>query len=314
MMTLAALKKTTKDQQIINQVYWENPNLYNQYRNGSHIEFQPRKRVIFKNSLMAAGKTIVKWKSSNGYQADKVVPPLPMLTVGHRYRLIARLKTKPADTLIIRLTFYNRQGEQIKQLNLTGLDDEFDYQLEASTYTVELINAGCTELDFDRLEIGPADLPEDVFDDLWLQEPIQDIPGQPINLLLVGANMRAKRNYPFLNHLAGDLAVQVLEVAWQFDGSLTDSVATLLQENMAYNAHLISTDPQFDATVTAVCQQLPSFSGLVTSNGDASGLNVESYPWSANAGGLQTCVATPNWPVIFKAIHRLWGGEQDVTR
>lgn len=309
MMTSAVSKKPIKEQRIINQVYWESTNLYKQYRNGSVIEFRPRKRVAFKNPLMAAGKVIMKWKSSGNYQSDKTVPPLPMLSVGHRYRLLARLKVTPQNTLIIRLTFYNRQGEQIKQLNLNGFDDQFDYPQDTSTYTVELVNAGCIALDFDRLEIGPADLPRDAYDDLWLQEPIQDVPNQPVNLLLVGANMRAKRTYPFLNRLAGNLAMQVLEVAWQFDGSLTDQVTSLLRENMAYNTHLISTDPQFDATVTAVCRQLPSFSGLVTSSGDASGMHVASYPWTANAGGLQPSVATPNWPVIFRVIQRLWGGE-----
>jgi accessory Sec system protein Asp3 len=261
---------------------------------------------------MASGKIIMSWQSKLNYQFSKMVPQLPVLAVGRRYRLYLKGQEKPAGTMITRLIFRNIQGDEIKQLNLEGHDNEFVFPEGTVDYELQLINAGCTHLEFDRIEICTADLPKDVHDDLWLQDPITDYPDKPVHLLVMSAGKRAKRDFPWLKRLAGDLAVQIMLVSWQHRDDVGQDITDLLKENRAYNTHIISCEPRFDRAVIDACNSFPAFQGLVTNRAYLADRpqNIYRYVWRPNVHQLKEAVSEPDWVSLFSVIHAIWGGDQ----
>lgn len=131
-----------------------NPSEDQTYLPGSVIK-ETAKGVSFKNELMSPGKTIVKWFSQVNYQATKIVPKLPLLEVGKRYRLTLEA-TVPAKKAYLKLVFLNRFGEIITTEFIKECVGTFIVPAGTYEYQIELINAGVKEFVFERLILTHA--------------------------------------------------------------------------------------------------------------------------------------------------------------
>ena len=140
------------DNSIIYSVRWDN--FANEsYLYGSKIIFENDGTVRFCNHLMPPGQIIRKWQSSLNYQAKRHEPQLPMLEEGERYEIRSYASYTPNRTVILRIRFFDRQGEEVESVIIDDILDEFICPNGASSYELELINAGAEELVFHHIEI-----------------------------------------------------------------------------------------------------------------------------------------------------------------
>lgn len=304
--------------QLVNEIYWA-PSFDHGYTYGSRISVSATDVVTLSNPLLAFGKALMTWTTSLNWQSSKEVSQLPILQVGQKYRIAVLADFKPAASVITRLTFYDLQGSEIKQLNLVDRVSEFTCPPDTVDYQLELINAGCVGLTFRRIEIGPADLPLEANQDLWLQAPINsETTNQqmPVNLLVMGGGKRMKRTYQQLRPLAGRLPVQSLLVAWQSRDNVSQPLQELLVSNNAQNIHLISCEPRFDQAVVDVCQRLTASQALITNKTalEQPMPNVIRYAWEPMDHVLSPGVVEQDWPLLFHHIHQVWGGDPNDPR
>lgn len=297
--------------QIVNEIYWA-PSFDKGYTYGSQITVAANDFVTLANPLIAFGRSLMTWTTALNWQSAKEVSQLPILQVGQKYRIKVLADFHPAESVIIRLTFFDLQGEEIQQLNLIDQTSEFTCPADTVDYQLELINAGCTSLEFWRIEICPAALSDEANEDLWLQKPInsQAVDSDvPVNLLIIGGGKRMKRTYQQLRPLAGQLPVQSLLVAWQFQDNISQALQDLLVSNQVDNIHLISCEPRFDQAVIDVCRHLPNSQALITNKTalDRPLGNVFKYSWEPLDQVLIADVMDPDWPHLFEEMHRTWG-------
>lgn len=137
---------------LINYVYWgTQPN--DCYHYGTEMIIRRDQSVHFLNQMMAPGKILIKWQAAGNYQAQRIVPQLPMLLGGRHYRITALMDVKPTAGVMLRVNFYDVQGVKIATYFEHGQQVTFKCPIEFTNYEVELVNLGCWELDFQRLEI-----------------------------------------------------------------------------------------------------------------------------------------------------------------
>ena len=136
----------------IQTVGWGGPNggasLY-----GSALTVEPSGAARLVNRLMPAGTTIQEWYSYTDYQSERGTPVLPLLHDGRTYRLVPRLASIPADTVIVEVAFFDRFNELVRTEVLYPPEYEFEYPPDSHHYTIRLVNGGCDALDFTSLTL-----------------------------------------------------------------------------------------------------------------------------------------------------------------
>lgn len=288
---------------FINQVYWDSGAAA--YYTGSQISSTARQRVHFVNRLMEASASVIEWESATSYQAAKTVPTLPILQVNHQYRLVVGLKAEPAQTVLIRLDFFNLQGDRIKRLEFYNSDHQFVYPVGAYSYKISLINAGATGLDFSRLQIADAQTPAAAFADLWPQELHRSaaMPHERVCFLVRDGKQSRSRDTGLAAQL-GQCTYQVVNVAWQFDGDLVTELGTRFAKLTDEKLHLVSTTPATDQTVAQFCALHPQVDGLVTDR--FSDPDLAHYEWTGNASWYSPELIEPDWLTISWAVKQQW--------
>lgn len=134
---------------MVVQIKWGD-SVKNAYNHGSRVTFV-KNGVIFDNPMMSPSFPIISWSSRSNFQGDRSQPALPLLNRGKTYRLVLEAEVTPAGSAYIKVTYFDRLGEE---LSFDVLKDDhwlFTYPFGAAFYKVELINAGCEHLFFDRL-------------------------------------------------------------------------------------------------------------------------------------------------------------------
>ncbi len=285
---------------FINQVYWDSG--AQAYYTGSQISSSPKQRIHFANRLMEPSARIIKWESTTSYQAAKMVPALPILQANHRYRLVVGLTTEPEQAVLLRLEFFNLQGERIKKLEFYNGNHQFVYPVGAFSYTLSLINAGAITLEFSRLQIADVQTPPAAFDDLWLQEPCPRAgDDQELFVLLVQDGKHSRTSCPDLGPAFERVPYQVVNIAWQYDGDLVEELSPLLTRQTKH-LHLVSTTPATDQAVAKLCALHPAAKGLVTDQFNDPDL--AHYQWTSNADWYSPEVSEPDWLTIGRAIQQ----------
>lgn len=285
---------------FINQVYWDSG--AQAYYTGSQISSSPKQRIHFANRLMEPSASIIKWESTTSYQAAKMVPALPILQANHRYRLVVGLTTEPEQAVLLRLEFFNLQGERIKKLEFYNGNHQFVYPVGAFSYTLSLINAGAITLEFSRLQIADVQTPPAAFDDLWLQEPCPRAgDDQELFVLLVQDGKHSRTSCPDLGPAFERIPYQVVNIAWQYDGDLVEELSPLLTRQTKH-LHLVSTTPATDQAVAKLCALHPAAKGLVTDQFNDPDL--AHYQWTSNADWYSPEVSEPDWLTIGRAIQQ----------
>ena len=245
---------------MLNYVYWGNqPN--NNYRYGSAMTVRADQSVHFVNRLMAPGKTLVKWHSAGNYQAQRVVPQLPELLSKQTYQLKAVMKVEPAASVMLKASFYDAQGDVIKEFQAHGTQLTVTCPLEVVSYTVELINLGCWELDFKRLEIADQKIDQQI----TVPPLINPIPGQPVSVLLLETR-RTSSEIDF-NALAEQRIISNLlpvVIPWQEKNDALDLVKTRIKQAIPDHGrvNLIGTSSATNALVHQLIERQPTWHGF----------------------------------------------------
>lgn len=232
--------------QIINQIYWDRIN--SGFMAGTSLKKDANEIIQFKNYLMPAGKTIIKWSSSLNYQASKEVPRLPILLSNKTYRLNIDLDTKPANTVIFCLRFFDLQTNEIKKIVFTDQEKEFIYPSDAVSYTFEIISGGCKEITFRRAQIGEAKIPIEAFDNFYpvTFKASKNKENKKIGLLLVADSKRARElnNFSLPNVLNFTLIIGYL--SWQTNASQLKGLEDLIKKYSDQDLVIFSSSQTID--------------------------------------------------------------------
>lgn len=142
------------DTKSIFKIKWLHSHI-DHYKYGALIRyFHSTEKVIFENNFMPAGTTLVRWLSNPNYQANRSVIQLPILKRKHTYSLSTSICTIPQDSVMFKISFYNRGGTIIHSLGLGSKGGEFLYPKSAFSYSIEIINTGVKKLIFDSLYLN----------------------------------------------------------------------------------------------------------------------------------------------------------------
>lgn len=137
--------------QLLHSIYWGELG-YQTYLYGSSMTEQEG-CVVFENYHFPTGKPIKRWLSQLNFQAERRSPSLPLLQPGKTYRLHLHARIEPQGAAYLQLVYFNRQGEEIGEDMLREEDEGFTYPLDAFSYTLTLIGAGCERLVFERIDL-----------------------------------------------------------------------------------------------------------------------------------------------------------------
>lgn len=294
----------------MNEIYW-GPNYEASYSNGSVIKVNKFDEIDFTNRFTPSGDGIMQWGASSNYQGDKSVAGLPHLQNGHRYRIVAHYKTTPHRTIIMRLIFRDIQGQEIKRYNLTNTNSYFTVPKETINYELLLVNAGCINLKFQRLEICLDNVDKQANKDLWFQQKFNEQVSTPINIMVIPSGKWVRKSYPELSYMIGDLSVQPVNVSWQYKGNLTDDLLKWVDQHDVYDAHIISCDPEVDQAIIKMKEQVPTLEVLVTSKHQAMAEEIDGYVYQYQpaADWANRNIVEPNFENIVPHMRLLWGSE-----
>lgn len=285
--------------QVINQIYWQ---MENQYEHGSDVTVDAHNQVDFDNDRMATNEIINHWESTQNWQANKRVPQLPMLAVGHRYRLMGLWEAEPVDTLTTRIIFYDIQGQELSRDNTTDHALEFEVPATTYSYQIELINGGCIHLHFRRLEICPADLPLSIHDDFFV-EPIVGAQNQGhLITLLILANSAAK--YIYTDFIGAKMPIQPVVVAYQ---NVAETRTKLVDWLVNHDCRrIVSLQAETDDCVLQAVKQDVTVRGIVNAmpHGELP-YTVKQLAVPAMNPELKKRRQAKNWPAIIKMLNQL---------
>ncbi|WP_251547621.1 accessory Sec system protein Asp3 [Limosilactobacillus caecicola] len=293
------MKKST----TINHIYWIDNNILT---NGTHLKLHRDQSVDFHNLLMTPGKPIIVWDSVYNYQGSKMVPQLPLLKVNYHYRIVVGITSVPDQTYLIRLIFRDLQGTELKRKDFRSPVSDFVFPAGTASYSIEIINAGFTDVHFDRIDICEANLPKDVNNDVVVYPQANaDYPAQG-NYILVKEGKQSRRYDPeAVQHLT-KMPMQVISISWQNRQNVVDLVSELAEQQGADQLHLVSSDPSLDETVITLLQKYPGSKGLIASSAQAAPVEgCEAWPFEVPSW-YSPDVMAPNWSQIGKTINHEW--------
>lgn len=292
-------------QSLVNHIYWS---MNNFMTNGTHLKIFSDLSVDFQNQLMAPGKEIIRWESINNYQGTKLVPQLPILQVNHQYRINVGIESVPDQTYLIRLSFKNLQGTEIKREDFRSPSHKFVFPAGTTSYSITIFNNGMASFHFKRIDICDSNLPESINKPIWAQTPLNWEAGnqQALNIILVRDGKQARKTFPALKKLVGLVPVQVVNIDWKYQQGLADKLLQKLDNSELTNYRLISADFSLDDVLLEIKQKRPQAEVMLADsqktaqNGGASWTLVP-VPWySPN-------VVDPDWVSIIAAIKQTWG-------
>ncbi|MGN1284822.1 MAG: accessory Sec system protein Asp3 [Candidatus Limosilactobacillus intestinavium] len=292
-------------QKLVNEVYWLNNQTFS---NGSQIGITAKRQVEWINPLITPGQAVITWKSVYNYQGDKTVPQLPILKSGSRYRIYAHISSQPVDSYIIRLTFYNLQGTEIKRVELRSRQKNFIFPTDAVSYQIEIISAGMTAMEFDRLDICSTDMPSEVHDDIWVHEPINESSMLPPNIIIMKDSKQARKTHPELIENAAYFPIQLISINWQYDGNVITWLKKWLDQRKFSKFHLVSTSPELDELVWSINKQYRNSECLLADI--HSGAFIDYQVWNYLQQSWQTPdICEPDWFRITQTMKNVWGRE-----
>lgn len=123
------------------------------YMYGTRLKMLANDQVIFENHFLPTGSVIYRWDELYGYITAKATPQLPLLIHSHHYQLHLVAHSNYPNGVYLRVTMYDYQGKLVQQQIIRSAEGIFTFVPKAYTYSIELVSAGCTRLEFHRLDI-----------------------------------------------------------------------------------------------------------------------------------------------------------------
>ncbi|WP_054653707.1 accessory Sec system protein Asp3 [Limosilactobacillus equigenerosi] len=127
----------------------------NIYLSGSVIKKISLDQVYFENNLLPVGSVIYRWEMVANFDTSRSVPTLPILIPNMVYQVSVKATLREANSLYLRILFYNYAEEIVDIKIIKSLDGKFIYPVEADFYAIELVSAGLKSMYFHRLDIVP---------------------------------------------------------------------------------------------------------------------------------------------------------------
>lgn len=257
---------------------------------------------------MTPGKAVITWRSVYNYQGDRAVPQLPILKSGFHYRIYAHIISQPADSYLVRLSFFNLQGTEIKRIEFRSQQKDFVFPTDAVSYQIDIINAGLQALEFDRLDICAANMPKKVHNDIWVHKPTNGGSTLPPNIIIIKDGKQARKTYPQLVENASWLPVQVISISWQYDDDFAGWLKHWLTEQQFDHFHIVSTNSKLDEMIWNVHKDFKNSETLLADvhNGKFTSDQVWNYSpqiWQSPN------ICEPNWYKITQTMKDIWGRE-----
>lgn len=297
------IERLNEMQRLVNQVYWENS--LDSYMYGTSLKMTPKNNIEFNNSLMAAGKTITEWQSSNNYQNTKTVPQLPLLQPGVSYRIKIHANSTPKNTLIVRIIFKDIQGNEIKRTEFQTEEEKFVFPSEAVFYQICLVNGGCIAINFKRIEICRDTIPAQANDDIWVHEMINPEKNRMMNIILIQDEKRGRSTTEYLKkYVDEETSVLPISIAWQAGDEVLPLLISWLKKQQFKNVRLISAMPAMDGIVLKIKDAISSISTLVTDQaGIGSSSKVDTYKFQVASPWYISEIVNPDWSNLFGYIN-----------
>lgn len=126
------------------------------YLYGTELDWNRRGPIQFENRFMPSGQAIRTWSSAWAYQRDRVEAQLPILEERKAYQLRTFLRDDPEGTVLLRLRFFDRYGEQCAFFVSEHWTDRFVCPAGTFSWKMELLWAGARSLWFDHIEVEEA--------------------------------------------------------------------------------------------------------------------------------------------------------------
>lgn len=293
-------------QQIVNQIYW--PSAGATYMYGTNLKTATNLSTLFSNNLLAVGAVIANWNSVGNYQASKLVPQLPILKIGHQYRINVHATSIPDQTFIVRLVFRDLQGNELKRIDFRSRQRIFVVPEATCSYSISLINAGCRQIHFDRIDLCPSDISTAANQDVWLHSPLNQELDQPLTLLLINDGRTSRSTLDYLTKYTGQLRIQPISMAWQFRGQALKVLKPWLVRQSVTSLRIISTAPTTDRLALQLQREYPQAELLLTDQAKIeTKCKYSTFNYLQPAMWLKETSLGPDWLTIFNKVNQLWG-------
>lgn len=279
----------------ITQIYWENST--DMYLKGADFSKNAQNFVRYRNPLMPSGKAIKVWKSTVNFQEYKSIPYLPILINNQKYHIKIKAISYPSQSVIYRFNFYDVQGNLLNQVSFTENDYEFTFPLEATSYDFEIINGGCKDLFFERIQISKDDVPEEYFNNLVFKK-INNETDKISNIILLADGKRT-RLVPEKFKLIYNPYLFVVNVSWQFHGNLTHKLDKWIEQHLIHGFRVFSTSSKFDRASLNIGEEYPQID-VITSK-ELATLNIDKNLQVHHL--YKNDVYDPNWPLIIEELN-----------
>ncbi len=268
--------------QIINYIYWL-PQNDTTYRYGSRIDVYDNQVIHFENEWMAPGRAMITWYSTVNYQASRFVPQLPILRGGVEYRIKAKYIAKPADSVMLRVIFYDIQGKIVGQKISHDSNIIFTYPYAATRYEVQLINGGCRSITFWRLELTRAFTEQTGNWMYYAPKKFDD--DQPINIMLLRSLRTAMIPSEEMdkNQEVPNLSLAV--AAWQEIDQIDEELLTYFENLKNRRINFISTTHRLNPIVRKLIKKSPYWRGwLIDADVMLTDYRLSNYEMTGNEG------------------------------
>lgn len=123
------------------------------YKHGSTLEFLKGGGVSFRNELLPAGSSVVKWVSNPSYQGGRTFLQLPLLKRGEVYHFSMEGEVEPEASILLKVDCFDRSGQSVSTQVFSGKGGDVNYPWNAFSYSIELISTGFNELFFKNILI-----------------------------------------------------------------------------------------------------------------------------------------------------------------
>ena len=140
------------------QINWDHQAMQ-RYLYGATVVMPSVDRVVLSSELIPPTAVLMQWDSLHHYQAQRQSPTLPLLQPGRRYYMACNVLTKPAQSVYWRLNFFDHYHEKIGSQLLKEETGSFDYPLNATRYTLELVNMRSQSLDYQTVLLSEQPVP-----------------------------------------------------------------------------------------------------------------------------------------------------------